>query len=83
MASKRLHFSIDIHASNDAIWKSLWSDQGYSDWASIFFEGSYLLTTTWNANGTIHFLSPDKSGIYSNIESHVPNESILFKHIGT
>ncbi|MEO9531834.1 MAG: hypothetical protein ABJG68_13725 [Crocinitomicaceae bacterium] len=82
MASKKLNFSIMIPATNAAIWKALWSDQGYRAWAEIFFEGSYIIADNFKKGSTVHFLSPDKSGIYSIIEQHEPNKSIVFKHIG-
>lgn len=78
----RLLFSIEIKVDKSTIWKVLWNDTYYRDWASIFFEGSYAVTDNWKEGSKVHFLSPDKSGIYSNIEKHVLNKSIIFKHLG-
>lgn len=79
----RLHFSIDIKAEKTKIWNALWDDNSYRDWVSVFFEGSYAVTDNWKEGSTVLFLAPDKSGIYSIVEKHVPNEVIQFKHIGT
>ncbi len=79
---KRLQFSIDIKADKVTIWKTLWGDKNYRDWAGIFFEGSYYVADNWDAGSTIYFLAPDKSGIYSVIEKHLPNELIEFRHVG-
>ena len=78
----RLQFSITIKAKKTKIWKALWDDHFYRDWASVFLEGSYAITNNWKEGSKILFLSPDKSGIYSIIETHTLNEIMKFKHIG-
>lgn len=78
----RLQFSIDIKATATNIWIALWDDSSYRSWTSVFFEGSYAVTDNWKEGSKVHFLSPNKSGIYSIIEKHIPNELILFKHVG-
>ena len=78
----RLQFSIKIKADKSRIWRALWDDSSYREWASIFFEGSYMIANNWENGSTVFFLSPDQSGIYSIIESHIPNTSISLKHIG-
>ncbi|WP_438425443.1 hypothetical protein [Aquimarina macrocephali] len=82
MKINRLQFSIDIKAEKTKIWNALWSDSFYRDWASVFFEGSYALTDNWKEGSKVVFLSPDQSGIYSIIETHIPNKIMMFKHIG-
>ena len=79
----RLTFSTNIKAEKNKIWKALWNDSSYRDWASLFFEGSYAVTDNWKEGTKVFFLSPDESGIFSIIETHIPNKFIMFKHIGT
>ena len=79
----RLEFSINIDAEKSKIWKALWDDSSYRDWAGVFFEGSYAKAENWDEGCTVHFLAPDQSGIYSLIETHIPNSLIRFKHIGS
>ena len=83
MEITRLLFTIDIKAAQNKIWKALWSDSGYRSWAGIFFEGSYAISDNWEIGSTVLFLSPDQSGIYSIIETHIPNKTIQFRHIGS
>jgi hypothetical protein len=78
----RLHFSIDIKAEKSRIWEALWNDSSYRNWASVFSDGSYAISNNWKEGSTVLFLSPDQSGIYSIIETHVPNTLMKFKHIG-
>lgn len=82
MGINRLQFSIDIKAEKPKIWKALWNKSAYRDWASVFFEGSYAITDNWKEGSKVLFLSPDQSGIYSVIETHIPNKIMMFKHIG-
>ena len=83
MKVNRLHFSIEINAEKEKIWNALWNDSLYRDWVSVFCEGSYAVTDNWKEGSKVLFLSPDKSGIYSFIETHIPNKVMLFKHIGS
>ena len=78
----RLEFSIDIKAEKVTIWKALWNESYYREWVSVFFEGSHAITDNWEEGSIVHFLAPDKSGIYSRIEKHLLNKMIEFKHIG-
>ena len=79
----RLEFSIDIKAEKNMIWKALWNESSYREWASVFFEGSYAVTDNWEEGSKVHFLGPDQSGIYSIIEKHILYKIIQFKHIGS
>lgn len=79
----RLEFSVDISADKMTIWDALWANSNYRDWASVFFEGSYMVADNLEEGGKVHFLGPDQNGIYSIIEKHVPAKTIQFKHLGT
>ena len=79
----RLHFSIEINAEKSQIWDALWKDDWYRDWASVFFEGSYAISDDWKEGSKVLFLSPDHNGIYSIIEKHIPNEIMVFRHLGS
>ena len=78
----KLELSINIEAEKTTIWKALWEDNYYRDWADVFYEGSYYVTDNWKVGSKVMFLAPDESGIFSIIEKHIPNKVIQFKHIG-
>ena len=82
MNINRLNYSVDIKAEKAKIWKALWDDSAYRDWSSIFFEGSYVVSDNWKEGSTVHFLGADQNGIYSTIETHIPNQIMAFRHIG-
>lgn len=83
MIIHHLHFSIQILAKPNQIWNALWQDRNYSYWAAVFEEGSHMIVKELVVGSTVQFLDPNKNGIYSRIEEHVPNQLIRFKHIGT
>lgn len=78
---KTLHFSVTINAPAEKVWKILWDDETYRKWTSAFSEGSYALSS-WKEGSRVHFLSPSGDGMYSEIEKLVPNELMLFSHLG-
>jgi uncharacterized protein YndB with AHSA1/START domain len=76
----RLHFSIDIAAPREKVWKVLWDDATYRDWTGVFSEGSYAVSD-WNEGSTIQFLdSVSGSGMSAVIEKKRPGEFMSFRH---
>ena len=78
---KKLNFSIDIHASKEDVWATLWEDATYRQWTSAFMEGSYAVSD-WKEGSQILFLDPNGDGMVSRIEKMIPNELMSFKHLG-
>lgn len=79
----RLQFSVDIKADKTNVWKALWDDKHYRDWGGVFYKGSHYVIDNWAEGSKIMFLAPDQSGIYSIIETYIPNKIIEFRHIGS
>jgi hypothetical protein len=76
----RLHFSVDIAAGRDKVWKVLWDDATYRDWTSAFSEGSYAVSD-WNEGSSIQFLdSASRSGMSAIIEKKRSGEFMSFRH---
>jgi hypothetical protein len=78
---KRLIFEKKISASAKYVWHCLWNQTTYKDWTSAFSEGSYY-KGEMKIGGRIHFLGPEGTGMYSEIESFIENELLSIKHIG-
>lgn len=78
---ERLHFSININATKEMVWKTLWGKESYKIWTLPFGEGSYY-TGDLGPNARIHFLMPEGSGMYSDVIFFKENELVIFKHIG-
>lgn len=77
---KTMEFNISINASKEKVWKILWEDQSYREWASIFCEGTYAVSN-WQEGDSIQFLNSDGSGMNSIIFKRVDNEYMAFKHL--
>ena len=76
----RLHFSIDIAAPRNKVWRVLWDDASFRDWTSVFAEGSYAVSD-WNEGSSIQFIDPaSRSGISAVIEKKRPGEFMSFRH---
>lgn len=78
---EKLHFSININAPKENVWKALWEKESYQIWTLPFCEGSHY-EGDLKQNGRIHFLTPDGSGMYSDVLLFKENELVIFKHIG-
>ncbi len=77
-----LHFSITINAPAEKVWKTLWTDETYRQWTSVFMEGSYALSS-WQQGARVHFMAPGGEGMFSEIVKKVPNEQMSFRHLGS
>lgn len=78
--TRPLHFSIDIAAPRDKVWRVLWDDASFRDWSSVFAEGSYAVSD-WNEGSRIQFIDPSShSGMAGVIEKKRQGEFISFRH---
>ncbi len=78
---KKLVFEEKINASAKTIWDIMWDKKSYTEWTAPFCEGSYYEGEIKLGN-RIHFLAPTLDGMYSDVINLVPNEVVVFKHIG-
>jgi uncharacterized protein YndB with AHSA1/START domain len=78
---KKLTFSIDINAPKEKVWYSLWDEENYENWTSVFCEGSSTISD-WNEGSKIYFLAPNGDGMNSKVTLHKPFETMLLCHYG-
>lgn len=77
---KEIQFSFVIKASKERVWKTLWEDSTFRDWANIIDEGTYMKGEIEEGN-EIQFISAVNGyGVTSLIEKLHPNEFVLFRH---
>lgn len=74
-------FSVLINAPKEIVWQVLWNDDSYRKWTAAFHEGSHA-KSDWQEGSKILFLGPEGSGMYSRIQKMVPNEQMIFEHLG-
>ncbi len=76
-----LTFSIRIRAPRARVWKILWDDTTYRQWTSVFAEGSHA-ESDWQEGSRVRFLGGQGQGLFSRIARLVPNELMIFEHLG-
>jgi uncharacterized protein YndB with AHSA1/START domain len=77
---KETQFSIEINASKERVWATLWDDVTFRDWSGIIDEGTYMKGVMKEGN-EIQFISSSSGyGVTSLIEKLDPNEFVLFRH---
>ncbi len=77
---KEIQFSIEINASKERVWATLWEDITFRDWANIIDEGTYMKGVMKEGNEIQFISSISGYGVTSLIEKLNPNEFVLFRH---
>jgi uncharacterized protein YndB with AHSA1/START domain len=80
---KPLEFSIDIEAPREKVWEVLWHDETFRDWTSEFAQDSAgsRLVSDWEEGSRFEYFAGD-AGSYGVIETLVPAEQAVFRHLG-
>ncbi|PTQ84959.1 hypothetical protein C8U37_10687 [Trichococcus patagoniensis] len=77
---KKLQFSIEINASKESVWATLWEDASFRVWANIIDEGTYMKGEMKEGNEIQFLSSVNGYGVTSLIEKLDPNAFVLFRH---
>ena len=78
---EKLHFSININATKEKVWNTLWDKESYKIWIAPFGEGSHYKGDI-ALNSRVHFLAPDGNGIYSDVMFYKEYSLVVFRHVG-
>lgn len=78
---KKIEFSTRINALKEKVWATLWSDDTYRQWTSVFAPDSHAISD-WKQGSEIKFIDGKGDGMHSIIESNLPFEQMSFKHLG-
>ncbi|MBI1833492.1 MAG: hypothetical protein HYR90_01575 [Candidatus Andersenbacteria bacterium] len=77
---KNLKFSIEIQASKEMVWNTLWEDKTFRDWANIIDEGTYMVGSMKEGAEVQFISSVNGYGVTSFVEKCIPYEFALLKH---
>lgn len=77
---KELEFTIEIHATKETVWSTLWDDHTFRDWANNIDEGTYMKGEMKEGNIVEFISSINGYGVSSLIEKMIPNAYVFFKH---
>lgn len=77
---KEISFSITISATPERVWKILWQDNTFRDWAGLIDPGTYMVGEMKEGN-IIQFISSENGyGVTSKVDKLVANEFLLLSH---
>lgn len=77
-----INFDISINAAKEKVWNTLWQDDSYRKWTSVFSESSYAVTDGWKEGTKVLFLDAKVSGLVSIVAENKPNTFMSIKHLG-
>ncbi len=76
---KEMRFAVDIHATKEKVWDTLWQDETFREWAGIIDPGTHLVGDL-KVGGEVQFISANGYGVTSLVEELVMNEFLLLRH---
>lgn len=77
-----LTFHQRVNVKPELVWEYMWDQDGYSEWTSVFTEGSQYQGVIQEGQ-RIHLLDGKGGGMYSDIDAYKDNDHLIFKHIGS
>ena len=75
-----MQFLIEIRSPKETVWKTLWEDKTFREWASIIDEGVYMAGDLKEGN-EVQFTSPGGMGVTSLVDKLIVNEFVSFRHM--
>lgn len=77
---KELQFTIEVHATKERVWDTLWQDETLRDWAGIIDPGTYMVGDL-KIGSEVQFISSENGyGVTSLVEKLTPGEFLLLRH---
>lgn len=76
---KEMKFSLEISATKEKVWDTLWQDETFRQWAGIIDPGTHMVGDL-KAGSEVQFISGNGYGVTSLVEKVAPYEFLLFLH---
>ncbi len=77
---QKLQFQLNIHATKEKVWNTLWQDETFRDWAGLIDPGTYMVDEL-KEGATVQYISAENGyGVTSLVAELTPGEYVLFKH---
>lgn len=77
---KEMQFSIEIQATKERVWDTLWQDETFREWASIIDPGTYMVGDLKEGNEVQFISSSSGYGVTSLVAKLVAGEYLLLRH---
>lgn len=77
---KEMQFVVEINASKEKVWNTLWQDETFRSWASVIDPETYMLGELKEGN-EVQFISAQGGyGVTSLVQKYIQNEFLLLRH---
>jgi len=77
---KEIQFSIEINASKENVWATLWDDETFREWANVIDEGTYMKGVMKEGNEIQFISSINGYGVTSLVEKLNLNTFVMLRH---
>ncbi|MEO6109793.1 MAG: hypothetical protein ABIP50_02175 [Candidatus Saccharimonadales bacterium] len=77
---KEMTFSLEIHASKETVWNTLWQDETLREWMGVIDPGTYMVGDLKEGNEIQYISAENGYGVTSLVETLVKYEFVLFTH---
>lgn len=74
-------FNININAPKQKVWDVLWEEATYSQWSSVFNEGTNSAPDLKEGSKLL-FLDADNHDLLSKVGTRIENSQMTFKYLG-
>jgi len=75
-----MRFSIEIQATKEKVWDTLWQDETFREWASIIDPETYMVGDLKEGNEVQFISAASGYGVTSLVEKLVVGEFLLLRH---
>ncbi len=76
---KEMQFQVEINATRQRVWDTLWQDETFRQWAGIIDPGTHMVGEL-KEGSEIQFISGNGYGVTSLVEKLTANEFLLLRH---
>lgn len=77
---KDMQFVVEINASREKVWNTLWQDETFRKWAGLIDPGTYMVGELKEGNEVQYISAENGYGVTSLVEKLVTNEFLLLRH---
>ena len=77
---KEMQFVVEINATSEQVWNTLWKDKTFREWASIIDPETYMVGELKEGDEVQFISSHGGYGVTSLVEKYVENEFLLLRH---
>jgi hypothetical protein len=77
---KEMQLLVEINATKEKVWDTLWQDETFRQWAGIIDPGTYMVGELKEGNEVQYISAENGYGVTSLVEKLTPGEFLLLRH---